>query len=121
MAIVRENIPSASGKSSLAQMLAQRAQPPAMAAAPPQAPLNGVRGMPPTPLMRPPLPPQVATPPGVPSVAGAMGPQAAMPAAVKQAMLARIFGGNVPAALGGPSGGNTPANLASGGQLPIGR
>jgi hypothetical protein len=98
MAVVRENIPSASGKSSIAQMLAQRAQPPAMAAAPSQVPLNGVRGMPPTPLMRPPLPPVAAAPPGAPAVAGGM-PQAAVPAAIKQMMLARMFGSG-----GGPGG-----------------
>ena len=94
MAIVRENTPKASGKSSIATMLAQQAQPPAMAAAPPRPPLNG---------MRAPPPPAIA--PGVaPPVRGAM-PAAVTPTpppGLMRALLARMYGGQGP---GGPVGG----------------
>jgi hypothetical protein len=99
MAIVRENIPRAGGASPIAQMLAQRAQPPAMAA-PPRPPLNG---------MRAPAPP-MAAPAAPPPVAGGM-PQTAVPAAIKAVLMARMFGG-----AGGPGGA-----MGGGGAPPIGR
>jgi hypothetical protein len=93
MPAVRQHTPQASGKSSIAQMLAQKSQPPAMAAAPPRPPLNGLRAP------APPLPAPTAGPP----LAGATG-QAIVPQVLKQAMLNQIYGRGAGGPQGGPVG-----------------
>jgi hypothetical protein len=91
--MAQQYTPKNSGKSSIAQMLAQRSAPPPgpslMARTPPPQ-FNGLRA---------PAPPPVgAAPP--PPLAGATG-QAILPPVLKQAMLNQIYGGGAR----GPSGG----------------
>ena len=101
--VSRAPIPKASGKSSIAQMLAQKSQAP-VAPVPPQPPqLNGMRA-----------PPPPAMAPAPPMAVSGANPQAVVTPQMKAMMLARMFGA------GGPSAGGGMGSMV-GGAPPIAR